>query len=79
MPELEPEGPEREHGVRPPLTHEERERLRLEVNRRRREQLEASPDPEQLEADRRLFAEADELERARRFDEMYPPKRRRAS
>jgi Protein of unknown function (DUF3631) len=54
------EGP-REALDAPTLTGEEREQLKREIDRRSRERLEAPPDPEQLEADRRLFAEADEL------------------
>jgi hypothetical protein len=43
------------------LTSEEREQLRREIDRRTRERLEAPADPERLEADRRLLAEADEI------------------
>jgi hypothetical protein len=65
MPNLGPEAPEQEHDakVRPPLTHEAREHIKHERDRRKREELDAPPDPELLEANRRLWAEADEIER----------------
>jgi Protein of unknown function (DUF3631) len=42
------------------VTGEEREQLRR-IDRRTRERFEAPPDPDHLEADRRLFAEVDEI------------------
>jgi hypothetical protein len=45
------------------LTGEEREALKREIDRRTRERLEAPPRPDQLEENRRLWAEAEAEEK----------------
>jgi hypothetical protein len=98
-------GEELDDEERERLTGEEREALKGETDRRTRERLEAPPGPDQLEENRRLWAEAEAeekevagaaldyyrarrdapldplgaIERALRFDELHPPRRKRAS